>query len=404
MQETIKIDGFASVHSHAFQRALRARTQRRSSSAHSFWSWRGLMFHLAQSLSPQDIYNIAHFAYIELALSGVTAVGEFHYLHHQPNGTPYGDRLELSHAVIQAAKDAGIRITLIRAAYQRAGYMQTLVSGQNRFCDPQIDDVLYDLENLQHHYQHDPLVKIAVAAHSIRTVPIDSIRQLVSYAEIKQQPFHMHIAEQRRELLECQHEYGLTPVDLLAKHQLLSANFVAVHATHLNLSEISALGAVGAQIALCRTTERDLGDGNPPVPSLLQAGAKLCFGVDSYTSSDAFEEMRAAELDARTLTETRHAAAEAPELLKAATTQGYIAIGQQHAIGHDHTWLRADDPALCDAPPQHISDAIVFSGSPRAVERVSVGDTIIVDQGQHKNYHAALEAYRSTLKRLNFDQ
>ncbi|HET9224048.1 MAG TPA: formimidoylglutamate deiminase, partial [Roseiflexaceae bacterium] len=310
--------GMASVHSHAFQRALRGRTQRRSTAANSFWSWRGLMFALAERLGPEDMFNIARFAFVELAMSGVTAVGEFHYLHHDQAGRPYANRLELSEAMIQAARAAGIRITLIRAAYMRAGYQQALAPAQQRFCDQSVEQVLADVATLQERHAHDPMVRIGVAAHSIRTVPLEQVVALAAYACEHRLPFHMHVAEQRRELAECQDEYGTTPVELLARLGVLDERFVAIHATHLASAEIAALGAAHAFIGLCRTTERDLGDGAPETAVLLNAGAQLCFGVDSHASSDAFEEARAAELDMRVLGEARHVAVEAPRLLDAA--------------------------------------------------------------------------------------
>src|SRR5262245_59622943 len=225
--------GMATVHSHAFQRALRGRTQRRSTAAATFWSWRGLMFALAERLNPQEIFDIARFAFVELAMSGVTAVGEFHYLHHDHGGRPYANRIELSEAMIEAAREAGIRITLIRAAYMRAGYQQTCAPGQQRFCDTDLEQVLADVAAPQTRYAHDPMMRIAIAAHSIRAVPIEQVSALADYARGQQLPFHMHVAEQRRELVECQEEYGTTPVELLARHGILDERFVGIHATHL---------------------------------------------------------------------------------------------------------------------------------------------------------------------------
>ncbi|MCH7677432.1 amidohydrolase family protein, partial [candidate division KSB1 bacterium] len=166
----IVMPGMATAHSHAFQRALRGRTQRRQTKAGSFWSWRGLMYELAGKLDPDDIFNISRFAFVELAMSGVTAVGEFHYVHHQQDGTPYDDRTILADSVIRAAKEVGVRITLIRTAYFRAGQYQEIESTQKRFCDPSVDKVLQDVETLSNRYKNDPMVDVAVAAHSIRAV------------------------------------------------------------------------------------------------------------------------------------------------------------------------------------------------------------------------------------------
>jgi formimidoylglutamate deiminase len=400
--DALVLPGLATVHSHAFQRALRGRTQRRSSAAASFWSWRGLMFALAERLSPETLYQLALFAYVELAQSGVTTVGEFHYVHHQRGGQPYDNRLELAEALIAAARAAGLRITLIRAAYLRAGYQQELVAGQDRFYDPAVELVLGDLEELQRRYRADPLVQIGVAAHSIRAMQVEHIATLAAYAREQSLPFHMHVAEQRRELAECQAEYGLTPVALLADRGILDGRFVAIHATHLSAPEIAALGTAGAFIGLCRTTERDLGDGTPALDALLAGGAKLCFGVDSHASSDAFEEIRAAELDMRVAAEARHVAAEAPRLLDAATRNGYAALGWGDAWQHDALWLNANDASLAGADPALLADAVVFGATPRAVQRVVVNGHTIVEQGRHIRYDEALAGYRAALEAMGW--
>jgi formimidoylglutamate deiminase len=395
------LPGLATVHSHAFQRALRGRTQRRSTAAATFWTWRGLMFALAERLDPDDVFNIARFAFVELAMSGVTAVGEFHYLHHDRGGRPYANRIELSEAVIGAARAAGIRITLIRAAYMRAGHQQTLAPGQERFCDSSAEQVLADVETLQARYAHDPMVRVALAAHSIRAVPLEQVAALAAYARARQMPFHMHVAEQRRELAECQSEYGATPVELLARHGILDERFVAIHATHLTAAEIAALGAARAYIGLCRTTERDLGDGAPETAALLRAGARLCFGVDSHASGDAFEEVRAAELDMRVRAEARHAAAEAPLLLDAATQAGYQAIGFGAAWQEDTIWLDAADASIAGAADGLLADAVIFGATPRAVDRVEVAGHVIVEGGRHVVYDEALAGFQKAIGSLD---
>jgi formiminoglutamate deiminase len=356
------------------------------------------MFALAERLSPEALFNIARFAFVELAMSGVTAVGEFHYLHHDRGGRPYADRVELSEAMIQAAREAGVRITLIRAAYMRAGYQQALAPGQQRFCDTDLEQVIADVETLRARYAHDPLVQIAAAAHSIRAVPVEQVAALAAYASAKQLPFHMHVAEQRRELDECWQEYGATPVELLARHGILDERFVAIHATHLSASEIAALGAARAYIGICRTTERDLGDGTPETAALLQAGAQLCFGVDSHASGDAFEEVRAAELDMRVRDEARHVAAEAPRLLEAATRAGYQAIGFGPAWQADTVWLDAEDPSIAGASDDLLADAVIFGATPSAVDQVEVAGQVIVDGGRHVRYDEALAGFQKTIR------
>lgn len=394
--------GLATAHSHTFQRALRGRTQRRTSAANSFWSWRGLMYELAEKLDPDDIFNISRFAFVELAMSGVTAVGEFHYVHHGPGGQPYHDRIVLAEAVIRAAQEAGLRITLIRTAYLRAGYDQTPTLAQQRFIDPSIDRVLQDVEALQTRFRAAPEVSLALAAHSIRAVPREQVRELAYYAQKNNLMFHMHVAEQRRELAECLAEYQRTPVALLAEDGLLAQNFVAVHATHLNPAEIRALGAAQAFICLCRTTERDLGDGLPAVAELVEAGAKLCVGVDSHAGPDAFEEIRAVELDDRSRTEARHVAAEASALLGAATQGGYEAIGMPEVWSQDKVYLKANDPSIALSNDDLLPEAVIFGATPRAVDKVIVNHKVVVEHGLHLKYEVAYQGYEATLRKLGW--
>ncbi|MCY3713462.1 MAG: formimidoylglutamate deiminase [Gemmatimonadetes bacterium] len=392
--------GLATAHSHAFQRALRGRTQRRATRAGTFRGWRDEMFRLVQGLGLDDLYAISRFAYTELAMSGVTAVGEFHYVHHGPGGRPYEVRTELADAVVRAARDVGIRICLIRTAYLRAGYRQSVVPAQERFIDPSIDHVVRDLDDLRKRYADDPLVTVAAAAHSVRAVPISDIRTLAVYADENALPFHMHVSEQRGELEECRAEHGTTPVSLLSGEGVLSRRFVAVHATHLDDAEVSALGENHAFVCVCRTTERDLGDGLPPTSGLLDAGARLCVGVDSHACENAFEEIRAVEFDERSRREVRHAAAEAPVLLDAATRQGYAACGLEAQWKEDRIHLDPDDPSIAAIDPDLAPDAILFGATPRAVKSIVVAGRQIIAEGRHAQYDETLKLYRKSLRKM----
>ena len=394
------LPGLATAHSHAFQRALRGRTQRRATRAGTFRGWRDEMYRLVEGLGLDDLYAISRFAYTELAMSGVTAVGEFHYVHHGPGGRPYADRTELADAVVCAARDAGIRICLIRTAYLRAGFGQSAVPAQERFIDPSIDQVLQDLDDLRSRYADDPHVTVAAAAHSVRAVPISGIRTLAAYADEHNLPFHMHVSEQRGELEECRAEHGTTPVALLSSEGVLSPRFVAVHATHLEDAEVAALGENHAFVCICRTTERDLGDGLLHTSGLLDAGARLCVGVDSHACENAFEEIRAVELDERSRREVRHAAAEGRDLLDAATRQGYAACGLGAQWKEDRIHLDGNDPSIAAIDPDCAPDAIVFGATPRAVKSVVVAGRQIIAEGRHAQYDETLELYRKSLRKL----
>ncbi|MFQ5676814.1 MAG: formimidoylglutamate deiminase [bacterium] len=398
--DRIVVPGLATAHSHAFQRALRGRTQRRQTKAGSFWSWRALMYELASKLDPDDIFNFSRFAFTELAMSGVTAVGEFHYLHHQPDGTPYDDRLVMSEAIIGAAKEVGIRLTLIRTAYFRAGFKKQAEGAQKRFCDASTEETLADVSTLFTRYQDDEMVQLALAAHSIRAVSLEQLKELAQYAQEGGLPFHMHVAEQDREIKECKLEYGMRPIVLLGTNGLLSERFVAIHATHVNSGEMKALGDAKAMVCLCRTTERDLGDGLPESAEFIEAGIRLCVGVDSHASSDGFEEIRAIELDERSRTKARTVAAEGPELLKIATCNGYLAIGGSAAWEQDKIYLNAREPSMAGANDDLLTDAVIFGATPRAVDEVVVAGETIVKDGWHVHYADALTGYETSLRKL----
>jgi formimidoylglutamate deiminase len=398
--DTITIPGLSSVHSHAFQRAMRGRTQRKALNAGSFWSWRGLMYQLAERIDPDTMYAIAKLAYTEMALSGVTLVGEFHYVHHDKNGQPYANRTELAEAVIRAATDVGIRICLIRTAYMRGGFQQDLAPAQQRFSDPNVDLILQDVESLQAKYADHPLVNIGLAAHSMRTVPIGANTALSDYATENSLPFHMHVCEQRRELEESVAEHGVSPIQLLANHGILNDRFVGVHATHLSQNEIKLLGEADAFVNLCRTTERDLGDGLPQVSEMVTAGIKLTVGIDSHCCENGFEEIRAIENDERSRLEARTVVGNADFLLDVGTRLGYAAVGLQDVWEHDKVTLNRNHIAVLGLPDENLVDGVIFNGVPSMVERVEVAGKVVVKDGRVDGFDQTTTNYIQTLKSM----
>lgn len=283
------LPALTTVHSHAFQRAMRGAAQRPRSvvaaaGREDFWSWRGAMYRAASALNPESIEHISRVAFRELRRAGVRTVGEFHYVHHQADGTPYDDRTVMSDAVIRAAKDEGLRVSLLRVAYHRAGPGRTAEPGQRPFCDASVDDVLRDVDALSAKYKNDPDVRIGLAPHSVRAVPPQWIAELGAHAARHQMPFHMHVAEQPREIDECIAETGKRPVELLAELGVLSERFVAVHATHLSPREAQLFGRARAFACVCATTEADLGDGLPDSGALRAAGARRARGSIATSS------------------------------------------------------------------------------------------------------------------------
>ncbi|MAC27639.1 MAG: formimidoylglutamate deiminase [Sandaracinus sp.] len=399
--DVIRLPGLATAHSHAFQRGLRGRTQRLpAGAAGSFWSWRGLMYRFAERLDPESMYALARFAYAELARHGVTAVGEFHYVHHQPDGTPYGERTTMADAVIRAARDAGLRVTLLRVLYHRAGAGRAPEGAQRRFSDARLEDALADVEALARRWAEEPAVRVGLAPHSVRAVPAEWLEEAARFAAERALPLHAHVAEQRREIRECLAEHGRRPVELLAERGVLGPAFVAVHATHLRPHEVRLLGAARSFACVCRTTERDLGDGAPPLGPLLDAGARLCVGVDSHALGDPFEELRAVELDERVRTEARTVACDGAGLLAAGSAEGYAAIGFEGAEGADRVELDAADPSLAGlggADAATWADGVIFGASGRAVRRVEVAGEAIVEGGVPRGGSAARRAFEAAV-------
>lgn len=373
---SLRLPALATAHSHAFQRALRGRAQRPVAASDDFWTWRGQMYALASSLTPESIHATSLACYRELARAGVRTVGEFHYVHHQPDGTPYDDRTILADAVVDAARQAGLRIAMLRVAYHRAGPGRDPEPGQRRFCDPHVDDVLRDVDALRTRWARDPDVVVGVAPHSVRAVPPSWLAPLGQYADRHRMPLHMHVAEVVREVDECLAETGRRPVELLADHGVLSDRFVAVHSTNLLPHEAQLLGAARAFACVCATTERDLGDGLPDLTALRAAGARLCIGGDSHVVIDPIDDVRALETHERLRTRTRvtfrpGVGTPAEQLWYEGSLQGAAACGFADAGGH--VVVRADHPALALVEEPFLLDAIVFGAPSSVVDRVEPG-------------------------------
>ncbi|WP_099024924.1 formimidoylglutamate deiminase [Mycolicibacterium palauense] len=333
------IPGAANTHSHAFHRALRARTQRDRG---SFWTWRELMYAVAGRLDPDTYFALARAVYAEMALAGHTVVGEFHYLHHDPAGRHYDDPNAMGRALIEAAGAAGIRITLLDACYLRADVDGApLAAGpQRRFGDGDADTWARRVQALRTGTPGYALVGAAV--HSVRAVPPAEMAAVAAWAEHHRVPLHVHSSEQTAEVDRCLAVHGRTPTALMREHGVLGERTTAVHATHLTDRDIADLRDTGTGVCFCPTTERDLGDGVGPAPALLEGPFSL--GSDSHAVIDPFEEARAVELDER-LVSRRRGVLPAARLLHAATAGGHAALGWPDA-GTLSVGARADLVAL----------------------------------------------------------
>ena len=367
----MKLPALATAHSHAFQRGMRGAAQRPSPANRKddFFTWRGQMYALATSLTPESIDRISRVAFRELHAAGVRTVGEFHYIQHQADGTPYDQRTLLSDIVIEAARAEGLRVCLLRVAYHRAGPGKDAEPGQRRFCDPNVDAVLRDVDELRAKYKDAPDVRIGVAPHSVRAVPPSWIAPLADYAKNHALPFHMHVAEVEREVAECIAETKKRPVELLAGLGVLSDRFCGVHCTNLLPHEAKLLGAARAFACICATTERDLGDGLPDLTALRTSGARLCTGIDSHVITDPFDDMRALETHERLRTRTRvtftpASATPAEQLWREGSDEGAAACGFQT---NETIEIDRDHPTLALVRDDLILDGVVFAGHPGLV-------------------------------------
>ena len=289
------LPGFVNVHSHSFQRLIRGKSESRIVAGKDFWSWRGTMYHAASRLDPQDVYDVARMAFLEMVLAGTTTVGEFHYLHNAPNGQRYDDPNLLCKQVIAAAQSVGIRIVLLRTAYLRSGYELPRDPGQVRFFES-TNAFLENTSALIRDCSAAPSeIRFGVAPHSVRAVPLADLRKIAAWSRENKLPLHMHVAEQVAENAACLREYGLTPVHLLNKEKLLGPDFTAVHAIHISSDEIAMLAEANATICSCPTTERNLGDGIIAADHVMTAGIRIAFGSDSQAQIDPLEDAR--ELD-----------------------------------------------------------------------------------------------------------
>jgi formimidoylglutamate deiminase len=297
----------ANAHSHAFQRGLRGRAERVAGKEDDFWSWREAMYELAGELDPDSIERAGLECYREMAAAGYGIVGEFHYVHHRRDGSPYDDPNAMAKAVARAARAAGLEIVLLPAAYGRAGPGQPPEPRQRRFCDASVEEFLARVDALRAWAQDKEGISVGVAAHSARAVPADWLEAVAAYSEEHGLVRHVHAAEQPREVEEVRDEHGCSPIELLERTGFLGPLASAVHAIHVSERDVELLAESGATVVSCPTTEGNLGDGHPPLLAFRDAGLPLAIGSDSQVRIDPFEEARELETLARREGLTRHA-------------------------------------------------------------------------------------------------
>ncbi len=387
----LTIPGLANAHSHAFHRALRSRTQAGNG---SFWTWREVMYRAALHLDPDRYHRLARATFAEMALAGVTCVGEFHYLHHTADGSPYANPNEMGDAMLAAANDAGIRITLLDTLYLHGGLDADGYSApsgvQVRFADTDADAWAERLRLLQ----PTDSQRIGAAIHSIRAVDPASMEQLV--VSVVGGPIHAHVSEQLAENVACSRHHQRTPLEVFADAGIVSDRFTAVHATHLTDHDVELLATAGSTVAMCPTTERDLGDGIGRTDLFAVSGVAMALGSDSHAVIDILDEARAVELDERLRSGQRgiHSAA---ELLAMATVNGHGCLGWDDAgaitVGKraDLVTVALDSVRTAGSSPHAALESVIFAATAADITDVIVdGKSVVIDR-HHVSISVAAE-------------
>ena len=392
----IVLPGLANAHSHAFHRALRSRTQ---TGTGTFWTWRDDMYRLAATLDPESYHRLARATFAEMVLAGVTCVGEFHYLHHAPGGARYADPNEIGAAMIVAAAEAGLRITLLDTCYLGAGVdpsgvVRPVEGAQLRFSDgtaaawaSRVDEL--GVDNASH-------ARVGAAIHSVRAVEPGAMAEVAEWAAQRDRVLHAHVSEQPAENEQCHHAYNRSPLGLLADVGVLGERFTAVHATHVTAHDVSLLATSASCVCVCPTTERDLADGIGPTARFRDAGVAMCVGSDSHAVIDLFEEARAVEIDERLASGVR-GTHRVTDLLMATTAEGHRALGWPEA-GRIEPGAFADlvavdlrSPRTAGTPTDAALATVVYAASAGDVTDVVVSGRHVVRDRRHCAFDVAAE-------------
>jgi formimidoylglutamate deiminase len=405
------LPGCVNAHSHSFQRLIRGKAESRAVSGSDFWSWRGRMYHAAAALSPEDIYDVARMAFLEMAIAGTTTVGEFHYLHTDMNGRPYDDPNLLAKQIIAAAQSIGIRIVLLRSAYLRSGFRVATDAGQSRFFES-CNSFIENIDGLMRgSSERASTVTFGIAPHSIRAVPLADLHTIVGWARERHLPIHMHVAEQVAENRASLEEYGMTPVALLAREGILGADFTAVHSIHMDRTEMQSLAQSGAMICSCPTTERNLGDGIIAVDSAMALGISFALGSDSQAQIAPLEDARQLEYHLRLAKQQRSVLdaiggkSIAARLFETATTHGSNALGihtgeLRPGLPADFFCVDLNDPSIAGNSNDDLFSTIVFSLERTGICDVVVQGKFVIRDRRHSNQDEVIARYKELHRRV----
>ena len=405
------LPGIPNLHSHAFQRVMAGLAERQTHAQDSFWTWRETMYRIAARFDPDSLQAVAAQLYVEMLEAGYTTVCEFHYLHHAPDGRPYADPAAMSKALVAAARETGIRLTLLPVLYMAGGFDRRPLSERQRRFGHDLDAFLRLVESLR--ALEDEALRVGVAFHSLRAVPPEAMDAALA-ALPPDIPLHIHIAEQIGEVQDCLAVRNARPVEWLLDHAPVDARWTLVHATHLTGPETAAVAASGATVAICPTTEANLGDGLFPLREYLDAGGAWGIGSDSHVSVSPVEELRWLEYGQRLQTRHRNIAVRADNgsvgetLLHGTLASGAAATGQAVGLlapGQAADWvvLDAQAPVFAGARPADVADRWLFAGNRPLVREVCVAGEAVVSGGRHRDREAIAARYRSTVATLLAD-
>jgi formimidoylglutamate deiminase len=399
------VAGVANLHSHAFQRAMAGMAERRSPPAadaarDSFWTWRETMYRMAARFDPELLEAVAAQLYVEMLEAGYTSVCEFHYLHHRPDGGRYDDPAAMSQALLAAARATGIRLTLLPVLYMTGGFDgRPLGARQQRF-GHDVDGYLRLFESL--HALQDARLRVGCALHSLRAVPADAMGEVVAALPADAR-IHIHIAEQLGEVQDCLAVRDARPVEWLLDHAPVDARWTLVHATHLAKHEVAGIAASGATVALCPTTEANLGDGLFRLRDYLDAGGAWGIGSDSHISVSPVEELRWLEYGQRLASHHRNIAVGEDSPSVGTTLLDGVRASAANASGFDavdRVLLDADAPQFVGATAADAADRWIFGGNRDAVREVVVAGERLVESGRHRDRGPVMARYRTAIGRL----
>ncbi|HEY0180521.1 MAG TPA: formimidoylglutamate deiminase [Dokdonella sp.] len=420
------VPGLPNLHSHAFQRAMAGLAERRSldgargaaapsagsrdraapADHDSFWTWREVMYAFASRIGPDELQAIAAQLYVEMLKAGYVQVCEFHYLHHRPDGTPYAEPAAMSLALVEAAREAGIGLTLLPTLYMTGGFDGRALGERQRRFGHDVDAYLRLVERLR--ALESPRLRVGIALHSLRAVPADAMRAVLDSGLARDRPVHVHVAEQIGEVQDCLALRDARPVEWLLDHAAVDARWCLVHATHMTDAETRRLAASGAVAGLCPTTEANLGDGLFPLRTYLDAGGALGVGSDSQISVSPVEELRWLEYGQRLAARRRNVAASAATPSTGETLLALALDGGRRAAGlgdaglprADLLVLDDDSPLLAACGDANAIDAWIFAGNANLVRDVYVAGERVVDDFRHRDEARIAARYRDVAARL----